>query len=170
MGTPVEFEAWYRSELRRVVALAYALTGSRAASEELAQEAFLKALREWDRIAGYDDPSAWVRRVVVNQSRSWGRRRMAETRALMRLSGRRALPDELPPDASAFWSAVRSLPSGQAQAAALFYAEDRSTADIAAILGVSEGTVKTHLSRARAALAQRFEQSIPADRATEVAR
>jgi RNA polymerase sigma factor (sigma-70 family) len=165
VGTPIGFDAWYSAELRRVVALAYALTGSRTASEELAQEAFISALRRWDSISAYDDPSAWVRRVVVNQSRSWGRRRMAEARAVTRLSGRRALPDEMPADASRFWAAVRSLPSGQAKVVALYYADDRATVDIATILGISEGTVKTQLSRARAALAIRFTAE---DNITEV--
>ncbi|MDP9219733.1 MAG: ECF-type sigma factor, partial [Actinomycetota bacterium] len=52
--------------------------------------------------------------------------------------------------------AVRSLPRRQAQVVALFYLYDLSVADVAATLELSEGSVKTHLSRARAALAERF--------------
>lgn len=90
------FDELYQRDFRALVALAYGLSGSRAAAEELAQEAFLAAHRRWDRIGGYDDPSAWLRRVVVNRSVSAVRRRMAERRALARLGGRRVLPEVLP--------------------------------------------------------------------------
>jgi RNA polymerase sigma-70 factor (ECF subfamily) len=63
------------------------------------------------------------------------------------------LPDELPPDAEAFWAAVRRLPKRQAQVVALHYIDELSVADIGDVLGCAEGTVKTHLHRARRALA-----------------
>jgi len=72
------FDQLYRSDYRRLVALAYGLSGSRSAAEELAQEAFLAAHRRWNEIGAYDDPSAWLRRVVVNRSVSLLRRRVAE--------------------------------------------------------------------------------------------
>jgi len=147
------FDELYRRDFRALVALAYGLSGSRAAAEELAQEAFLAAHRRWDRIGGYDDPSAWLRRVVVNRSVSAVRRRMAERRALARLGGRRVLPEVLPEPDEAVWRAVRALPPRQAQVVALFYVDDRSVADIALILECAQGTVKAHLHKARRALA-----------------
>lgn len=144
----------YRREYRSVVALAYGLSGSRSAAEELAQEAFLEAHRAWDRIGGYDDPGAWVRRVVANRSVSRVRRSVAELRAITRIAGRRALPAELPESDAEFWRAVRRLPDRQAQVVALHYLEDRPIADIAAVLGVSPETVKVHLHRGRKALAE----------------
>ena len=147
------FEDLYRREFASVVALAYVLSGSRWAAEELAQDAFLAAHRKWVDISEYDDPAAWVRRVCVNRSTSMLRRRTSEARALARLAGRRVLPDELPPDASAFWDAVRRLPRRQAQVVALHYLDDLSVVDIAAVLACAEGTVKAHLHRARRALA-----------------
>ncbi len=147
------FEALYRREFAAVVALAYVLSGSRQAAEELAQDAFLAAHRRWDDICRYDDPAAWVRRVCANRSVSLLRRRMSEAKALTRLAGRRALPDELPADASSFWRSVRRLPGRQAQVVALHYLEDMSVADIAAVLECAEGTVKAHLHRARKTLA-----------------
>jgi DNA-directed RNA polymerase specialized sigma24 family protein len=62
------FEAFYHREVRSVVGLAYVLSGSGRAAEDLAQDAFLKAYRHWDRISSYDDPGGWVRRVVSNES------------------------------------------------------------------------------------------------------
>ncbi len=150
---PVTFEALYRREFPAVVALAYVLSGSRHAAEELAQDAFLAAHHRWDDICTYDDPAAWVRRVCANRSVSLIRRRVSEARALTRLAGRRALPEELPPDASSFWRAVRRLPGRQAQVVALRYLEDMAVAEIAVVLGCAEGTVKAHLHRARKTLA-----------------
>lgn len=151
--TVASFEELYRRELPAVIALAYVLSGSRMAAEELAQDAFLSAHRRWDDIAGYDDPAAWVRRVCVNRSVSLIRRRTSEAKALARLASRRALPAELPADSDAFWSAVRRLPQRQAQVVALHYVDDRPVAEIATVLDCAEGTVKAHLHRARRSLA-----------------
>jgi RNA polymerase sigma-70 factor (ECF subfamily) len=147
------FEELYRRDFTAVVGLVYALSGNRHVAEELAQEAFLAAHRGWDRVGGYDDPGAWVRRVAVNHAVSALRRRSAEARTLLRLSGPRALPEPLPDDADAFWRAVRRLPTRQAQAIALHYLEDRSVKDIAAVLECAEATVRVHLHRGRQALA-----------------
>jgi RNA polymerase sigma factor (sigma-70 family) len=156
MTTPVrgDLDDLYRREYRSVVALAYGLSGSRSGAEELAQEAFLEAHRAWDRVSTYDDPAAWVRRVVVNRSVSQVRRRMAEARALTRVMGRRELPAVLPDSDAEFWRAVRRLPRRQAQAVALHYLDDLSVAAVAAVLEISPETVKVHLHRGRAALAE----------------
>jgi RNA polymerase sigma-70 factor (ECF subfamily) len=148
------FEALYRSDFVAVAALAYALSGSRVGAEELAQDAFLAAHRRWSRISAYDDPGAWVRRVVVNRSVSALRRRGAEARALARLAGqRRPQPEPLAEDDEAFWRAVRALPRRQAQAMTLHYLEDRPVEVVAAILGCAPATVRVHLHRGRRALA-----------------
>jgi RNA polymerase sigma-70 factor (ECF subfamily) len=157
---PLTFEGLYRREFPAVVALAYVLSGSRHAAEELAQDAFLAAHRRWDDLCEYDDPAAWVRRVCANRSVSLIRRRMNEARALTRMAGHRVIPDELPPDASSFWRAVRRLPRRQAQVVALRYLEDMAVADIAAVLECAEGTVKAHLHRARTTLAAQLECEI----------
>lgn len=157
---PLGFASFYARDYRRVVALAYALSGSRAAAEEIAQDAFAVAHRRWRDVAAFDDPGAWVRRVAANRARSHWRRRAAEARALLRLQGRRSLPVELPVSSADFWSAVRSLPRTQAIVAALHYFDDRSVADIAAVLDISEGTVKTHLSRARRTLAMKLRAEV----------
>jgi RNA polymerase sigma-70 factor, ECF subfamily len=148
------FDQLYRSDYRRLVALAYGLSGSRSAAEELTQEAFLAAHRRWDEIELYDDPSAWLRRVVVNRSVSLLRRRIAEGLALARLGARRELPAALPESDDVVWRAVRALPRRQAQVVALHYIDDRSVAAIAAILGCAEGTVKAHLHQARQSLSR----------------
>jgi len=152
---PGRFEYFYLQEYPRVVALAYALSGSRAGAEDIAQEAFLRAYRDWDRVGSYEHRVAWVRRVAANLATSGLRRRMVEARALMRLAGRwEPAVDPLPAGNAEFWAAVRALPSRQAQAVALHYLEDRSIQQTAAVLGCAEGTVKAHLAKARRALAR----------------
>lgn len=147
-----DFDAFYAREFERVAALAYVLSGSRIASDDLAQEAFLAAYRRWGEIGSYDDPGAWVRRVVANRSVSLFRRSLAQARALARL-GRGPSVGEMSPDAVDVWRAVRRLPNRQAQAIALFYLEDHSLADIARILDCAEETIRTHLRRGRKTLA-----------------
>jgi RNA polymerase sigma-70 factor (ECF subfamily) len=127
-------------------------------AEDLAQEAFLAAHRDWHRIGRYDQPGAWVRRVVANKSVSVIRRRTAEARALARaavFAERELLPDLGGSDPT-FWSEVRALPRRQAQVVALYYLEDRSVAEIGDILELTTGTVKRHLFDARQRLAQRL--------------
>jgi RNA polymerase sigma-70 factor (ECF subfamily) len=157
VGSPRTFEEFYEREYRSVVGLAYALSGSRSGAEDLAQEAFLVAHRDWDRVGIFDRPEVWVRRVVANLSVSVFRRRAVEAKTLARmaLGYAPALP-ELSADDAEFWRAVRSLPRRQAQVIALYYLEDRPVAEVAEILGTAEGTVKKHLYDGRQALARRL--------------
>jgi RNA polymerase sigma factor (sigma-70 family) len=149
------FEEFYTSELPRLVALARGLAPAHLA-EDVAQEAMLVAYRRWREVGDLERPDLWVRRTCANLAVSQFRRKMAELRAVARLSGRRQPPAELSDAAEEFWAAVRALPQRQAQAAALRFVYDMPLAEIAATLGTSEGTVKQHLSRARQALARRL--------------
>jgi RNA polymerase sigma-70 factor, ECF subfamily len=151
------FEDLYARDFAAVVGLAYALSGSRNGAEDLAQDAFLAAHRSWDRVGAYDDPGAWVRRVVANLSVSTFRRGLAEAKALARaaIGSAWVLPDLSENDAE-IWSAVRTLPRRQRQVIALRYLEDMPVARIARVLGTGEGTVKKHLHDGRATLARRL--------------
>jgi RNA polymerase sigma-70 factor (ECF subfamily) len=154
------FEDFYSEEYAAVVGLAYALSGSRSGAEDLAQEAFLAAHRNWQQIGRYDQPGAWVRRVVANLSVSAVRRRVSEAKALARVAAfgeRKVVPDFAAGDPE-FWAAVRALPRRQAQVVALFYLEDRAIAEVATILDMSPGTVKRHLHNGRRMLARRLQE------------
>lgn len=156
-GESGSFAAFYRAEFRPVVGLGFVLTGDRGLAEDLAQEAFAAASARWERLAHYDLPAAWVRRVVVNRATSWRRRRAAEARALARLGPRRTIAGApVSAESAVVWSEVRRLPVRQAQAIALFYLDDLSIADTARVLGCGTETVKTHLARARTTLARRL--------------
>ena len=144
------FDDFYRAELGRLVALARGLCAP-AVAEDVAQEAMLVAYRRWATVSELERPDLWVRRVCVNLAVSSFRRRMVELRAVTRLAGRRDIP-AMSEESEEFWAAVRALPKRQAQAAALRFVYALSIADIASVLGCSEGTVKQHLSRGRTAL------------------
>jgi RNA polymerase sigma-70 factor, ECF subfamily len=155
--SPQGFDAFYRAESGGVLAVVAALTGNRAVAEELTQEAFATAHRKWSKISRYDQPGVWVRRVAINRAISSIRTRQAESRALDRM---RNLPAQAPTATlhvdDELWRAIRSLPAKQAQAVVLTYVEDLPPARVAEILGCREGTVKSHLNRARRTLAQRL--------------
>lgn len=149
------FTEFCTAERPGLVSLAYALSGSRWAAEELAQDALVRALRHWDRIQSYDNPGAWVRRVTINLATSAARRRVAEAKALVALKHVRDRPlPALHDEEQAFWDAVRSLPRAQREVVALFYLEGRSVREIAEVVGRAEGTVKANLHHARQSLAR----------------
>lgn len=157
---PEDFAAFYRRELAGLVVLARALAGA-AAAEDVAQEAMLVACRRWEHVQRMASPVGWVHVVCMRTAVSLVRRRTVEARVLRRLG--RPSPGE-PPDDDEFWALVRTLPQRQAQAVALRYALDLSVTDIAQTLGCSEGTVKAHLARGRATLAQVLAASEEAGR------
>lgn len=145
------FEDFYMSEYRQVLALARVLTGDRVRAEDVTQEAFAAALESW---GGLENPPGWVRSVVANKVRSGWRSDAAERRAVERLEPEVMVGDELGAETEEFWALVRSLPTRQAQAIALFYLEDRPVSEIAGILGCQESTARVHLMRGRRKLAE----------------
>jgi RNA polymerase sigma-70 factor, ECF subfamily len=157
------FDSFYQNQFPSIRAVAWALTGSVWTAEEIAQDAFLQAHRDWERICRYDEPGAWVRRVAINLATSRLRRGAREVRALTRLAGHRTEEWQMPEPTQQFWAAVRALPRQQAAVLALHYYEDLPVADIAEVLGLAEGTVKAHLHKGREALRKRLR---PAEEAT----
>jgi len=149
------FDDFFAGEYRGLLALATALCGNRALGEDVVQEAMFAASRQWSKISAYDDPGKWARGVVVRRASNVRRGRFREARAVRRLAGRRDTPpDSLPElEADSFWAAVRALPRRQRECVTLHYLDDRTTAEIASILGIAEPTVRVHLHAARGALA-----------------
>jgi RNA polymerase sigma-70 factor (ECF subfamily) len=156
------FEAMYRREVRSIVTLCTVLSGSAETGADLAHEAMLRAYRDWDHVAQMERPGAWVRRVAINLATDAHRRRRSERRGIERLSAQRP-SDAVDLVALDFWPAVRMLPPRQQAVVALHYVDDMAVADIAAVLAVSTGTVKTQLHRGRVALSRllRIEEVAP---------
>ena len=146
------FETLYRQELAPLIALATTMTGNRDLGADLAHEALARAYRDWGTVGSLDRPGAWVRRVLINLTVDAHRRVVRETQAVSRLDAHPivALAEV---SSETFWAAVRALPERQRAAVALFYIEDLGIAEIADILGIAPGTVKTSLFMARRSLA-----------------
>ena len=66
--TSIDFDTFYAQTARRMLSVAYSLTGSWGDAEDLVQEAFVAAHRRWGAVGSFDDPAAWVRRVVTNRA------------------------------------------------------------------------------------------------------
>jgi RNA polymerase sigma-70 factor, ECF subfamily len=147
------FEDFYRAEYPTLVAVATALVGTVESAEDLTQDTMVKSLMRWGKVRQLERPGGWAHRVLLNACTSWWRRRRTEADHLARQ--RRVEPSVTgpSPDAMAFWGAVRQLPERHRLVMVLHYAGDRSVAEVASILAVPEGTVRSDLTRARAALA-----------------
>lgn len=161
------FVGFYGQHHERVLRLVYALCGDWQVAEDATQEAFIRAMRRWDTIGGYDRPDAWVRRVAINLVRSRFRRVTREIAAVTMLASRTegtSAHVELAEDSEEFWAAVRSLPRRQAEAVALHYADDLPVVDVARVMDCAEGTVKAQLHAARQHLADRFSDDQENDR------
>jgi RNA polymerase sigma-70 factor, ECF subfamily len=155
----MQFDDFFRTEYPRLVPMLHAVLGDRGRAEDLAQEALVAAQRAWPKVGHYDRPGAWVRRVALNRASNVRRSRAREDTARLRLATARDVTPDVPIGDEHLWRLVRALPEQQRFAVALHYVEDRSIADIATVLRCSEGSVKTHLSRARATLARQLNDS-----------
>jgi RNA polymerase sigma-70 factor (ECF subfamily) len=153
MSSDDEFEQFFLAHYDAVLSILVLTTGDRERATDATQEAFIKAYSRWSRVRNYDSPSAWVRRVAINAShdsfRSDRRRRRRE-RALQP-EPHDAQPDRYSSDSTTS-DMLGTLPTRQREVATLFYVDDCSVAEIAAILDLTDGTVKYHLSHARDSL------------------
>ena len=152
------FDALFRREFGPITRTAYLIVGDWEVAREIAQDAFVQVLRHWKKVQEMESPGGWVRRVAIRDAvRS--RHRDARRRSLVS-STSPALVGESIIGAPDIREALLALPRQQRAVIALFYLEDRPVAEIATPLGCSEGTVKTHLSRGRAALADRLGEEV----------
>lgn len=146
----VRFEDMYRAEYPGLVAVATALAGQDG--PDLVHDAMVRALLHWNKVRHYEQPGGWCHRVVVNLCRNRWRRRSTERRWLSTQRRQEAVVAGPSPETLVFWAAVRRLPERPRLVVTLYYAGDHSVAEVARILDVPEGTVKSDLSRAREAL------------------
>jgi len=153
---PIEFTEFYAAHFQRIALQLYAYLGDHAEAQDLTQEAFCRALDRWSGVSGYEDPSAWVRRVAWNLATSRLRRVQTAVRFLARQREEHVPGPE--PDRVALVRALATLPERQRRALVLYHLGHLSVAEIAALEQVAEGTVRSWLSRGRSALAAYFTE------------
>lgn len=155
-----DFDQLYQAHYGRMLAMAYALTGDSQEAQDLCQEAFCRAWQRWSRIETYDDPLAWIRKVVTHLASSRWRRLAVARRYARRHHHHPQHTPALEPDHVAVVAALRTLPPAQRQAVVLHHLADQPVAEVARILGAAEGTVKSWLHRGRAALAAHLAEQL----------
>ena len=124
---------------------AYLMTGDYQRAEDLLQTTLVRVYQRWHRVEVMDRPVAYARKVLVNQSTSWWRRRSShETPVLVRDDRQWDGHDDAVAEHERVWAAVLSLPPRQRAVTVLKFYEDLSEAEIAAVLDMAPGTVKSH--------------------------
>ena len=155
------FDALFTREFPRVARTIHHVLGDRARAEEVTQDAFLELLRHWPKVAAYDRPDLWVRRVAIRKAQR------ERHRAWRRVELERSVsPDgsvEPPTPAPEVLAAVRRLAPKQRAVVVLFYFEDRPMAEIAEILECSESTGWSQLHTARRRLASTLGEEVTDD-------
>lgn len=153
-------ESLFRAHHDHLVRLGVVMTGDRALGDDLAQEAFVRLgrSRRWPADGA---ELAYLRRTVINLAHGHHRKRVVRERG----RSLQVVSDPIDPAVDAARSedrrriviAIRALPRRQMECVVLRYYAQLSDAEIAEVLEVSAGSVKTHLHRARAALAESLE-------------
>jgi RNA polymerase sigma-70 factor (sigma-E family) len=153
-------EELYAAHYRRLVRLSVLLVGDPGTAEEVVQDSFVALHGAWRRLRDPEGGLAYLRQTVVNRSRSVLRRRGVAARYVPPVVRDHPGADEVAAVAErreAVLGALRALPDRQREVLALRYYLDLSEAEIAATLGISRGSVKTHASRGAAALRTQME-------------
>lgn len=151
----------------KVLHLAFYYLKDRHLAEDVAQEVFIKAYRNWDSFRGESSAYTWLYKITVNLCRdkarsAWWRRLLPSEDPVGGTAGgvdMAAPPEDSPEEAAlksdrrdSMMQQVMKLPDAYREVVVLFYFQDLSTVEIADITGQNENTIKTRLFRARAML------------------
>lgn len=153
------FHAFFEQHYAGLARLAYLMTGESAVADDLAADALTEVWQHWDRVATTQDPAAYARGIVANLTRNWIRKQSRARRylRLLDLSG-----DDHQPDVPAvvdLRGALRRLPHRRRACVVLRYAFDLSEREVADVLGISVGAVKSQTSRGARQLADLLQDS-----------
>lgn len=154
----MDFESFYAAEYKTIFRATLAFSGDREAALDATQEAFSRAYARWRRLHSKEWAGGWTMTTALNLCR--GKRSPKLTATSDTHQAQEVLDVDAGIDVSA---ALRKLPSRQREAILLYYLADLSVASVARLMSLSEGTVKTHLSRGREALAPLLLASIEED-------
>jgi RNA polymerase sigma-70 factor (sigma-E family) len=156
-----EFSSYMAARQAALLRTAYLLTGERAAAEDLLQTALAKLYLSWDKVRDRGALDGYVRRIMVNEHNSLWRRAWKRREHATDEVPERPVHDEYDDGlGAALWSYLQTLPPKQRTVLVLRYYEDLSEAEIADVMGISPGTVKSQASRALAGLRERAPRSL----------
>ncbi|MER6593649.1 SigE family RNA polymerase sigma factor, partial [Micromonospora purpureochromogenes] len=152
-----EFRDFVAARSSALLRTAYLLAGDWATAEDLLQTALTKTYLACKRLGGIEAIEPYARRVMVNTSTSWWRRRWHGERPTEVLPERAGVDEiEQQLDRDVLWRHLTALPARQRAVLVLRFYEDMSEAQTAALLEISPGTVKSQTSRALATLRRRL--------------
>lgn len=151
------FDEFLGARLVSLLRYATVVTCDPHLAEDIVQEVLIRTQQRWARISDVEQPEAYVKRMILNHFLSWRRRRDARAlplpaAAVEAATGAGADCSARVVERHALLGQIAALPPRQRAVIALRYYEDRSDAEIAALLGCSEATVRSHCSQALAAL------------------
>lgn len=155
-GDREAFTTLLDSGMQATYRLTLAITGNESDARDAAQETWISAWRHLKELKNETRFDTWIHRIAVNAARMTLRQRRVREVALSA-----SAPDQTiearTEDSDQLRQALAKLKVDERAVLALFYLEDRSVADLAAVLSVPEGTVKSRLNRARANLREILE-------------
>ena len=144
-GSASGIEALFRLHWPKAYRAAYLVVHDAAAAEDIAQEAFLAALRNLDRFDRSRPFGPWLHRIVVNRAIDWTRAR--QLRAETELGETLAAPEPAAPLDSSLLAALASLPPDHRAVIVLRHLLEYTPGEIAKLLGLPRGTVNSRLRR-----------------------
>lgn len=145
----------YHACYRRLVAQVYAFTSDLAEAQDVVQEAFARALARPKALTDIENPEAWLRTVAINViRRRWRRRKLLDTILLRERPTTRVVEPPPEPDRADLRDALARIPKPFREVVVLHYLADLPVDEVAKVLDIPVGTVKSRLSRGRSALAE----------------
>jgi RNA polymerase sigma-70 factor (sigma-E family) len=148
------FQSFFEAHHADLARLAYLITGDPNTADDIAADALVEIWRHWARVEAAESPLAYARGVLANLARNWIRRQRRERLGLHSL---RMLSEEFRgsdvPAVMDVRTALRRLPLRRRECVVLRYAFDVPEREVAEILGISVGTVKSQASRGAQQLA-----------------
>jgi RNA polymerase sigma-70 factor (ECF subfamily) len=154
-GDVAAFESLVRRRMNAIYRLDLAILGDEADAADAAQETFISAWRALAGLRDVDSFEAWLHRVSVNACRILQRargRRLVREMPMAELSAAAEVPAREPADVDLLRAALKKLSHDHRTVLALHHLEGRPVKEIAEALGIPEGTAKSRLFKARAAL------------------
>ena len=151
------FETLLATYQDKVFRLCYSMLGDRAQADDAAQESFLRVWKSLDRYRGESALGTWIYSITRNVCLTAIAKRAARRSAPIE-DAERATP-QTPPRERDMLRLVKQLPENYRQVVMLFYMEEHSYEEVARMLALPVGTVKTHLYRARQQLASMVKEA-----------